>query len=304
MYKDDKGVCIFPGITTVNQSVFLVTLSHPEAYPQIDFKIEEKLEAMLSNKVDEGNPDPRSWEELVQKLHIVAVNTGTFAPYNLPYKNWQRAFYVAGDTAVCLNFVMELDNGIVHTVEHNTKPKYGQFQLKVQIGKNVDLQIAKEDFDYPFVDISTGLDADEMAVTPLQVYPPQGVRPLMVHFEVVNAHEVAMTFFGDTYRHREALSNAGLEMCREEPTEQASDMEQSSSSQQFGRTKRLETFYLMSSRDVSVELQASFVKKLLTNDVENVIIDLRLISTAVKDTQTFQFVQALRDVPNLVVHEV
>ena len=48
MYKDDKGVCVFPGITTVNQSVFLVTLSHPEAYPQIDFKIEEKMDAMLN----------------------------------------------------------------------------------------------------------------------------------------------------------------------------------------------------------------------------------------------------------------
>ena len=116
----------------------------------------------------------------------------------------------------------------------------------------------------------------------------------MVHFEVVNATEVAMTMFGDTYRHRDALGRAGLEMVKEEP---AGD-----SSQQGPYTKRLETFYLMASKDVSVSAEATFVTKLLTDDVENVIVDLRLISTAVEDTATYIFVEALKQIPNLMVH--
>ena len=215
MYKNDNGVGLFPGIDTVNQSVFLVTLSHPEAYPQMDFKLVDKIDAMLRGKFVESSMRPRDWEDLVNKLHIVHVNTGTFAPYCLPYKNWQRAFYVAGEPAGCQNFVMELDNCIVYTVEHNEKPKYGQFPLKVQMGKNVGFEFVTEDFDYPFVEVTGGLSAAEMAVTPLQVYPPHGVRPLMVHFEVVNPTEVAITFFGDTYRHRQALSSAGLEMSKD-----------------------------------------------------------------------------------------
>ena len=38
---------------------------------------------------------PCDWEDLVQRLHIVTVNIGTFAPCNLPYQNLQRASYVA-----------------------------------------------------------------------------------------------------------------------------------------------------------------------------------------------------------------
>ena len=101
IYEDKNGAPLFPGIHTANQSVFLVTLSHPEAYPQIDFKIIDKFDAMLKEAFQEDNSRPRDWEDLVQKLHIVLVNTSTFAPYNLPYKNWQRAFYVAGKGSHC-----------------------------------------------------------------------------------------------------------------------------------------------------------------------------------------------------------
>ena len=238
----------------------------------------------------------------MEKSHIVAINTGTFAPYKLSYKNWQRAFYVAGDAAGCQTFVMELDNCIVHTVEHTDKPKYGQFPLKIQLGKNVGFEVAKDDFDYPLVEVTPGLCAAEMAVTPLQVYPPQGVRPLIVHFEVVSAVEVAMTLFGDTYRHRSALSNAGLEMSKEEPATDSG--QQPGNSPQGGRPKRLETFYLMGSKDVSVESEATFDTNVLTDDVENAIIDLRLISTAENETATYTFVEALKKIPNLMVHEV
>jgi hypothetical protein len=152
-----------------------------------------------------------------------------------------------------------------------------------------------------------GLCGADMAVTPLQVYPPQGVRPLMVHFEVVDAVNVAMTFFGDTYRHRHALGSAGLEMTKEEPADGSG--EHFGNSPRGGRSqmtlsKRLETFYLMASKDVSVESEATFVTKLLTDDVVNVIIDLRLISTADEGTATYTFVEALKKIPNLMVHVV
>ena len=65
--------------------------------------------------------------------------------------------------------------------------------------------------------------------------------------------------------------------------------------------KRLETYYLMGSRDVSVETEATFVTKLLTEDVENVIIDLRVISSVTKGTTTSSFVEALSEIPSLMV---
>ena len=296
LYKDDQGICLFPGIATVNHSVFLVTLSHPNAYPQIDYKIVDSFDAMLQGNIAEGRP--QNWEDLMTRLHIVLINTGTFVPYNLPYKNWQRAFYVAGDAATCKTFVMELDNCIVYTVEHKDKPKHGQFPLKVQIGKNVGFELNKDDFDYPFVEVAEDLCAAEMAVTPLQVYPPQSVRPLVVHFEIVDDTHIAMTFFGDTYRHRYALSGAGLEMTKEEASTHM--VAQSSNIAQ----KRLETYYLMGSRDVSVETEATFVTKLLTEDVENVIIDLRVISSVTKGTTTSSFVEALSEIPSLMVQSV
>ena len=301
LYKDDMGICLFPGITSVNQNVFLVTLSHPNAYPQMDFKIAEKIDAMLKANNAGSSSMPCNWIELMEKLHIVAVNTGTFVPYNLPYKNWQRAFYVAGDATVCQNFVMEIDNCIVYTVEHHDKPKFGAFPLKVQMGVNVGFQVAKEDFDYPLVEVTHDMSPWDMAVTPLQVYPPSGVRPLVLHFEVVNANEVAMTFFGDTYRHRSALDYAGLEKSREEPP--AASEDQTDNGSQFGRAKKLETFYMMASKDVSVATEAAFVKNLLTVAVENVVIDFRLTSTADEGTASCAFIESLKTIPSLLVHE-
>ena len=295
IYKDDKGVCLFPGISSVNKSVFLVTLSHPNAYPQIDFKVVDKIDAMLKTKFVESVGRPRDWNDLVQKLHIVTINTGTFAPYNLPYHNWQRAFYVAGDASVCENFVMELDNYIVYNVEHQEKPKYGNFPLKVQLGLNIGFNLVADDFDYPSVEIVRDVRLEEMAVTPLNVYPPQGVRPLVVHFEVVNADEVAITMFGDTYRHREALNNAGLEFCKDDAATNSADL---------SRTTRQETFYIMGSKDVSVKAEAVFVQNLLTSVVENVIVDVRMFSLPYDGSATHTCVQALKMTPNLMVREV
>ena len=123
----------------------------------------------------------------------------------------------------------------------------------------------------------------------------------MVHFEVVSGKEVAMTFFGDTFRHRYALGRAGLEMIKEEAASDSS--QEPGNSQQGGGTKRLESFYLMASRDVGVESEAAFVTKLLTDDVENVVISVRLISTASKDTAAYTFVEGLKQIPNLLVSE-
>ena len=63
-----------------------------------------------------------------------------FALRNLPNQNLQRAFYVAGGAAVDHNSLLELDNCIVYTVEHDDKPKYGQFLLQVEMSVNVDLE--------------------------------------------------------------------------------------------------------------------------------------------------------------------
>ena len=99
-------------------------------------------------------------------------------PYQLPYRNWQRAFYVVGDAAVCRNFLMEVDNCIVYNVEHAAQPKYGEFLSKVEMGINVGFQVAKEDFDYPFVEIKGGLTMLELAVTPFEVYSPARGSPI------------------------------------------------------------------------------------------------------------------------------
>lgn len=167
---------------------------------------------------------------------------------------------------------------------------------------NVDFELTKENFDYPLVEITRDVFPKDMAITPLNVYPPQGVRPLMVHFEVVNANEVAMTFFGDTYRHRHALDSAGLERTREEP--EGNNGGQPGNRSQGDRPKRLETFYLMTSRDVNVEADAAFVTNLITVAVENVVVDLRLISTPEDSTPTYTFVEGLKKIPNLLIREV
>ena len=289
IYKNDEGTCLFPGLVAVNQPVFLVTLVHPKAYPQIDFKVIDKLDETLQSLAAQGRPGPSNFDDLAQRLHIVTVKTGTFTPYGLPYHNWQQAFYVAGGASACETFLMELDNCIVYTVGHHDKPKYGQFPVHVQMSVNVDLELTKESFDYPLVEIARNVLPKDMAITPLNVYPPQGVRPLMVHFEVVNANEVALTMFGDTYRHRHALDSAGLERSKEDPTDGEPQQ------------KRLETFYLMTSKDVSVEANAAFVTNLLTGTVENVIIDFNLISAPEEGTPTHTFVEGLKKIPTLLM---
>ena len=70
IYKTDDGLCLFPGLITPNQSVYLVTLSHSKGYPQIDFKFTEKMDVMLKKKVEEDPQRPRDWEDLMQRLHI------------------------------------------------------------------------------------------------------------------------------------------------------------------------------------------------------------------------------------------
>jgi len=301
IYKDDQGVCLFPGIDSVNQGVFVVTLSHPQAYPQIDFKFVEKMDAMLAATCKDTQR-PQNWDALMQQLHIVHVNTGSFVPYQLPYRNWQRAFYIAGEASVCHNFLMEVDNCLVYTVEHCDFPKHGQFLFKVAMGVNVGFQVTKEDFDYPLVEITQDVHMKELAVSPLNVYPAQGVRPLIVHFEIVDDDNIAMTIFGDTFRHRRAFENAGLDSTKEEPA--ANVGESPSKSAQIDRPKRLETFYLMPCKDVSVASEAEFVTNLLTTVVENVIIDVRLISTGAVDTAAYKFVEALKETPNLFVHSI
>ena len=161
----------------------------------------------------------------------------------------------------------------------------------MQLTKNIGFKLTEEDFEYDNVVVEAGLSATEHAVTPLQVYPPQGVRPLVVHFEVVTEKEVAMTIFGDTYRHRRALESAQLEMTKEEPD----------SHQHQVNSRRLETFYLMATKDVSLEDEAAFVKRLLTDDVENVIVDLRLISKPAQDSAAYKFIEDLKASPNLFI---
>ena len=57
----------------------------------------------------------------------------------------------------------------------------------------------------------------------------------------------------------------------------------------------------MALRDISVESEATLVKKLLTDDVENVIIDLHVLSSAAKDTAAYTFVEDLKKIPSLFV---
>ena len=72
----------------------------------------------------------------------------------------------------------------------------------------------------------------------------------------------------------------------------------------MNRTKRLETFYVMTSKDVSVEAEAAFVQNLLTSVIENVIVEVRVMGSANKDTPTQTCVETLKKTPNLFVREI
>ena len=107
-----------------------------------------------------------------------------------------------------------------------------------------------------------------------------------------------MTFFGDTWRHRHALDSAGLERSKEIATENSDGKEIT----QIERAKRLETFYIMTSKSITDVAEAAFVTNLLTVAVENVVIDLRLITTPEADSATEGFVESLKQIPSLFVH--
>ena len=67
--------------------------------------------------------------------------------------------------------------------------------------------------------------------------------------------------------------------------------------------QKLEAFYMMACKDVSVAAEAAFVKNLLTVAVENVVIDLRLTSSADEGTASCAFIESLKTIPSLLVHE-
>ena len=53
-----------------------------------------------------------------------------------------------------------------------------------------------------------------------------------------------------------------------------------------------------------METEAAFVKDLLTSDIENMIVDVRLISTVEENSATHSFVEALKKMGILFVYEI
>ena len=298
LYENDEGGCLFPGINTYGSSVYMVAVSHSGAYPSVDFKMTERFDAFLQVQHAEVEGSPKSWEEMAKVLHAVPVVTGAFVPYNLPYMTWQRVVYIGGAIANVRNFVLELDNLIVHLTEQPTKPKFGNFPLKIQIGMGVELELKKEDFDYKLVEIE--VQVENLCVSPLNVYPPQGVRHLIVHVEIVGTTQLAMTFFGDTYRHRVAFRENGLDMSKEEPT----DVDGMESSNPYFNRKRLETFYIMKTTDITDPTNADYVKALLSDLIHNVVVDVRLVSKPEPETEVSVFLQSLKTLHNLFFRDV
>ena len=123
IYENDEGGCLFPGIKTCGNSVHMVTFSHWGAYPSVDFKMAERFDDFLRAKNSDETGLPKSWLEMLNALHAVSVVTGSFVPYNLPYTTWQRVVYVGGSVENVRNYVMELDNLIMHLMQQPAKPK-------------------------------------------------------------------------------------------------------------------------------------------------------------------------------------
>ena len=299
-FLGDNGLCIFPGVETRGNHVYMVALAHPNAYPTIEFKILERFNEFLEAVNADKDGVPKNFKDLTEVCHVVAVTTGTFVPYNLPYGQWQRAFYIAGNVDNVRNFVMELDNYIVALVAKQATPKFGNFTLKVQIADGIDLRMLNEDFDYRPTEIE--LSAKKLFVSPLNMYPPQGVRPLILHLEVPSQLEVAMTFFGDTYRHRDSFRAFRLEFVKEEndsvDTDGASVWKNTSQDQE-----RPSKFYIMKKTDVSIEENATFVKHLLTKVIDHAIVDVRLVSKPEPDSVSGQFIRSLKMFGNLIFRE-
>ena len=300
-YTNQDGTCLFPNIDTVGNNVYLVALTHDKAFPAMDFKLTEYWDKMLREDEAADKHAPRSWAQLAECLHVIEVNTGTYVPYFLPYKQWQRAYYVAGSIQSCKNFLMALDTCITHRCLHQTNPKFGSFPLDVEIAKDLSLDLDVKEFDYQFTTIKTGVDVAQMTLTPLHVYPPDGVRPLICNLELVDDSGIAMTFFGDTYRHRGTFSDEGLEMEREASSYK--EIEEGNSPSKAN--KRLETFHIMGTRDISDEEQAESVRKLLTTGIAHAIVDMRVIEqgTDADDSKAMMFLEQLKKYPNLIFRE-
>ena len=87
----------------------------------------------------EWNADIHDNEDWAWQSPQKCLSAG-FVLSSFPNQNLQRAFYVAGGAAVDHNSLLELDNCIVYTVEHDDKPKYRQFLLHLEMSVNVDLE--------------------------------------------------------------------------------------------------------------------------------------------------------------------
>ena len=199
-----------------------------------------------------------------------------------------RAYYGLDAKNLC----MEIDNMIVYLKNNRTVlPKLGDFPLEVQIARGVDFTLSKNDFDYPFTNVHLGVET--LAITPLNVYPPVGVRPLVVHVEFVGDSGIAMTFCGDTYRHRKAFRDNGLEMDREPASEEVNAT--------GSPKKRQEVFHIMTTKDVTNEGDVETVKDFLIEAIAHVIVDFRVVSAPVPDSAASTFLQFLQTLPNLMV---
>ena len=293
-FTDDSELPIFPGDFAAGRPVYLVTLSHPGAFPSCAYKLTDSIDTMLQQEDAEEAPDrPKNWGQLAERLHFIEITTGTYAPYNLPYQNWQRAYYGLD----AKNFCMEIDSMIVYLKQNRTAlPKFGDFPLKVQIARGVDFTLSKKDFDYPFTNVHVGVET--LAITPLNVYPPVGVRPLVAHVELVGESGIAMTFYGDTYRHRKAFRDNGLEMERESMSEDGNDSNMNSPK------KRQECFHIMTTKDITNAEDAETVKNLVTEAIAHVIVDFRVLASPVPDCAGAKFLQSLQEHPNLMVRSI
>jgi len=132
----------------------------------------------------------------------------------------------------------------------------------------------------------------------LHVYPPEGVRPLICNLEIVDDSGIAMTFFGDTYRHRITFSDEGLEMEKE----QSNNKEIEAGGSPSKAMKRLETFHIMGTRDISQDEQAESVTHLLTTGIAHAIVDMRVVTQpqAADNSASMTFLEKLKKFPNLI----
>ena len=121
-----------------------------------------------------------------------------------------------------------------------------------------------------------------------------------MHVEIVGTTQLAMTFFGDTYRHRVAFRENGLDMSKEEPT----DVDGMEPSNPYLNRKRLETFYIMKTTDITDPTNANYVKALLSDLIHNAIVDVRLVSKPEPETEVSVFLQGLKTLHNLFFRNV